>query len=183
MSSSSSSPLSISSDPGTYISILPNIKRKAINGGARPQAFDNHLHSILLIINSAQYSRYTESDRAWHIDLFMWEHYCGSPPFPFRMKTYLKNSHTTFSHRTFPFPNGYRSAPQRQHKHDDHPEPLCSSSCRHHLLFSASCTASGHTRSRPELSVRGSGWCCVCAKLGDGRSTANDDDESALCNE
>ncbi|KAE9368713.1 hypothetical protein N431DRAFT_561074 [Stipitochalara longipes BDJ] len=82
MSPSSSSPFSLSSDPDNYISILPNIKRKAINAGARPLAFDNHLHSVLLIINSALYNGYSEADKAWHIDLFMWEHYF-TEPFPF----------------------------------------------------------------------------------------------------
>ncbi|PMD38410.1 hypothetical protein L207DRAFT_514315 [Hyaloscypha variabilis F] len=82
MSSSSSSPQSLSSDPGLYVSILPNIKRKAINAGAPPQAFDDHLHRVLLIINGTQYSSYSEADKAWHIDLFMWEHYF-TEPFPF----------------------------------------------------------------------------------------------------
>jgi hypothetical protein len=78
MSSSTSSPVSPSSDPATYISTLANIKRKAINCGAHPQDFNNHLHSVLLIVNSALYNGYTEADKAWHIDLFMWEHFCAS---------------------------------------------------------------------------------------------------------
>jgi hypothetical protein len=71
-----SSPISPSPDAGTYVSILPNIKRKAINGGARLQDFDDHLHTVILLVNSTRYSGYTASDRAWHIDLFMWEHFC-----------------------------------------------------------------------------------------------------------
>jgi hypothetical protein len=71
-----SSPVSPSSDPGTYVSILRNIKRKAINAGARPQDFDAYLRHILLVVNGPLYRGYTESDKTWHIDLYTWEHFC-----------------------------------------------------------------------------------------------------------
>lgn len=63
MSAFYSSPVSPSSDPGTYVSILRNIKRKAINAGARPQDFDAYLRHILLIVNGPLYRGYTESTK------------------------------------------------------------------------------------------------------------------------
>ena len=76
MSSFYSSPVSPSSDPGTYVSILRNIKRKAINAGARPKDFDAYLRHILLVVNGPLYRGHTESDKTWHIDLYTWEHFC-----------------------------------------------------------------------------------------------------------
>ncbi len=87
MSPFSSSPVSPSSDPGTYVSILRNIKRKALNAGARPQDFDAYLRHIMLVVNGPLYRGYTESDKTWHIDLFTWEYFCklNAPLLPFRL--------------------------------------------------------------------------------------------------
>jgi hypothetical protein len=63
MSAFYSSPVHPSTDPGTYVSILRNIKRKAINAGARPQDFDAYLRHILLVVNGPLYRGYTESDK------------------------------------------------------------------------------------------------------------------------
>jgi hypothetical protein len=78
MASSYSSPVSPSTNPGSYVSILSNIKRKAVNAGARPADFEDHLHSVLLIVNGPQYHSYSDLEKVWHIDLFMWEHFCKS---------------------------------------------------------------------------------------------------------
>jgi hypothetical protein len=90
MSLSSSSSSSPSPDPEAYISILRNIKRKALNAGTKSQDFDNYLRRVLHTVRGPKYDKYTEEEKTWHIDLFMWEQYCkllaAIPPLPSRQK-------------------------------------------------------------------------------------------------
>jgi hypothetical protein len=158
MSSFYSSPVSPSSDPCTYVSILRNIKRKAINAGARPQDFDAYLRHILLVVNGPQYRGYTESDKTWHIDLFAWEHFCKLIAAPFLITTDHR------SYRAISFSSRLRLPPEREFNYNYRTKSINSPPARYYLHYLTSSSSSGPSP-RSEQPVSGSaytGW-CVCA--------------------
>lgn len=63
-------------DVTKYVSMLSNIKRRALNAGIPDADFEIYLRRVRQKVFSATYNRYSLPDKLWHVDYFMWEHFC-----------------------------------------------------------------------------------------------------------
>ncbi|KAJ5037328.1 uncharacterized protein L3040_007504 [Drepanopeziza brunnea f. sp. 'multigermtubi'] len=71
-----------------YASCITNIKHKARIWRIAGYSFDLEYSKIdSLIRNCGEYGEYSETEKLWHVELYIWSHYFPNEPFPFPCPT------------------------------------------------------------------------------------------------